>query len=129
MQKQPPIVFFDGPCTLCSAAVNFLIRRDGGQLYYASLQSETARRLLPERYLRADTVVLLEGDVLYEKSEAVFRMVRYLKHYRWLGFLEGLPRRWLNAAYDFIAAHRYRWFGRRPGCRLSSPAEAARLLA
>ena len=126
---KPPIVFFDGPCTLCNTAVAFLLRHDDGRPRYASLQSETARRLLPEKYLKADTVVLRERGKLYEKSEAVFRLVTYLKKYRWLGLFGHLPRRWLNAVYDFIAAHRYRWFGRTSSCRLALPGEAARLLA
>ncbi|NGP46589.1 DUF393 domain-containing protein [Bacillaceae bacterium SIJ1] len=47
---QRPIVFFDGECSFCDAAVQFLIRHDPNKrLYFASLQSDLAANLLDSK--------------------------------------------------------------------------------
>ena len=54
------IVFFDGYCSLCNALVDWLIRIDkSNQLKFASLQGETAAKLLGQQKetIDLDTVI------------------------------------------------------------------------
>ena len=39
-----------------------------------------------------------------------------------------LPRSWRDAAYDLVAARRYRWFGRLDACQLPSQEDRERFL-
>jgi predicted DCC family thiol-disulfide oxidoreductase YuxK len=48
--------------------------------------------------------------------------------WRALGVLLVLPRPLRDAAYDFVARRRYRWYGRRESCRMPTPALRARFL-
>lgn len=42
--------------------------------------------------------------------------------------LEPLPSRWLDAGHDFVAARRYRWFGRFETCALPSGEHRSKFL-
>ena len=138
-----PILLFDGVCNLCNAAVRFVIDRDPrGTVRLASLQSETGMALLA-RYAgqlpddsvpeRADddppTVFLIEGGHIYHRSTAVLRLLKHLNGL-WpvLSVYVVLPAALRDAAYDFVAKRRYRWFGRTDYCRLPKPDEARRFL-
>ena len=46
----------------------------------------------------------------------------------WARALGALPQTWRDGVYDWIAANRYRLFGRRQVCRLPTPAERARFV-
>jgi predicted DCC family thiol-disulfide oxidoreductase YuxK len=39
-----------------------------------------------------------------------------------------VPRLVRNWGYDFVALHRYRWFGKKEACRLPTSDERARFL-
>jgi len=50
---------------------------------------------------------------------------------RWAGLARAarrVPRLLRDALYDFVARHRFRWFGRLDACRIPTPAERARFL-
>ena len=127
MREARPVVLFDGVCCLCSAAVRFLIRRDTAvRIAFAPLQSEAGHRLLSVHYSDRrppDGVVLIERDRVSEKSTAVLRVARYLRA-PWpalyvLIVVPTILRDWL---YDWLASHRYAWFGRRSEvCRVPEP--------
>lgn len=118
-----PIVLFDGVCNLCNGFVQFLLPRDTeGQFRFASLQSDVGQRLLADHGLPTDeleSIVLLEGDDCYVKSDAVIRIARQLGGaYALLGPFRFLPRRLRDRAYDLVAARRYRWFGKKDQCAM-----------
>lgn len=124
------IIFFDGVCNLCNAFVDFLIARDKDQLFhFAPLQGETARARLPADALSLRSVVLWNQGERLEKSDAALMILQQLGGIWWLsrifwvvpGFLRDL-------VYDFVAANRYGFFGKRETCRLPSPEEKARFL-
>ncbi|CAJ1003160.1 MULTISPECIES: thiol-disulfide oxidoreductase DCC family protein [Brevibacillus] len=130
MNKPPRsevILLFDGVCNLCHGAVRFIIPRDpAGQIRFASLQSETARHLLAGHSFLADelrTVVLIDGDRLYTRSDAILRVGRKLNG--WWPLLSSLglmiPRPVRDCVYNWIARNRYRWFGRKEQCLLPTP--------
>ena len=127
------LVLFDGVCNLCNAAVNFVIDRDPrGYFKFAALQSEEGRRLL-ERYGPdgevLESLVVVEAGRVYRRSAAALRIARRLNGL-WpvLYVLMLVPRPLRDAAYRFVARRRYRWFGRREACRVSTPELAERFL-
>ena len=76
-----------------------------------------------------DSVVLIEGTKVYQRSDAVLRIARNLRApwpvlYAFIVF----PRFLRDAVYKFIAQHRYLWFGRTETCRVPTPELRARFL-
>ncbi|HRP70694.1 MAG TPA: thiol-disulfide oxidoreductase DCC family protein [Turneriella sp.] len=124
-----PIVFFDGVCNLCNASVDFLIQRDKRHLLrFAPLSGKTAAALLAQKTIPDSIVLYIDGQI-FTRSTAALKLVRFLP-WPWqilrVGWL--LPSFLRNALYDFIARHRYRWFGKKETCRLPTPAEKALFL-
>ena len=129
------LILFDGVCNLCNGFVQLVIRHDpAGRFQFAALQSEAGRAVLAAHGLDANAVasepesVLLEVDgLLYSHSDAVLRIAQGLGG-PWRLLLAGrlLPRTWRDAAYRFVARHRYRWFGRQESCWLPTPELKAR---
>lgn len=128
----PDVVLYDGVCGLCNRLVRFILRRDpGGRFRFAALQSPLGAELLRRHGRDArdlDAVYLLAGygtpgERLLSRAGAVVRILRSLGGaWRAALILEILPSRLLDAAYDFVAARRYRIFGRAEAC-LAPPAE------
>ena len=128
-----PILLFDGVCNLCNGVVQFIIPRDPeGTIRFASLQSEVGRELRAERGLPTDSlesIVLVEGDEYYTKSAAAIRVAEHLGGaYALLSLFRAVPRPISDAVYDFVADHRYRWFGKREQCMLPPPGVESRFL-
>jgi len=128
-----PVVLFDGVCNLCNGFVQFLVPRDPeGTFRFASLQSDVGQELLAERGLPTDdleSLVLIEGDDCYVKSSAVLRIAAHLGGvYGLLPPLRFVPRRVRDQIYDFVAARRYRWFGRKDQCTVPDGDTASRFL-
>jgi len=131
------LILFDGVCNLCNGFVQLVIRHDpAGRFHFAALQSAAGQAVLARHGLDANAIaaepdsVLLELDGrLYSHSGAVLRIARELGG-PWRLLLAGyaLPRRWRDAAYRFVARHRYRWFGRQESCWLPTPELQARFL-
>ena len=127
--KTHPIILFDGVCHLCGAWVRFVIRRDpGARFRFAPLQSPAGRQLVAKHGLRSgeiDSVVLIQDEVVFTKSDAALRILSALPGgWRLLGMGRALPRTWRDWVYGFIARNRYRWFGQAEACM--TPAEAVR---
>ena len=130
--SQAPILFFDGTCGLCSGVVRWCLRRDRrAVLHFAPLQGATWAALVhPDKPSGLDTMVLLADGALHVRSDAVLRVAR-LAGGAWplLAAAAGcLPHRPRDAAYDFIARRRLRWFGAADACRLPEIGERARFL-
>ncbi len=128
-----PIILFDGVCNLCDGFVQFVIRHDAaGKFRFASLQSEVGAEILQQHNLPKDqlsSVVLSDGDRFYVKSNAALRVIKELSApWNWLGLLLVLPRSLRDWGYDWIASHRYRWFGRRDSCMMPTPELRERFL-
>ena len=64
------------------------------------------------------SVYLIEGNNTYTKSTAVLRILRFLGGaWSTLYIFALIPRSVRDGIYDFIARHRYGWFGRTTSCR------------
>jgi predicted DCC family thiol-disulfide oxidoreductase YuxK len=129
-----PVILFDGVCNLCNASVLFIIDRDPrGHFAFAPLQSEYAAALLREHGRQGDalaTVLLIEDGRVYDRSSAALRIARRLSGlWPLLSVFRIVPRPLRDLAYDRLARHRYRWFGRTEACRVPTPDLRNRFLA
>lgn len=111
------MLLFDGVCHLCHRSVQFILRHERSpRVLFAALQSDTGRALLRDLELPAgflDSMVLFEDGRVFTRSEAALRVARYLRApWSWGGLCLVLPRVLRDPVYDWIARHRYRWFGR-----------------
>ncbi len=125
------VVFFDGVCNLCNGFVDFLIRRDRrGTLRFASLQGETAAKLLPDpvRSGLSSVVLWRDGQLLRESNAALVAITLLGWPWKVLGALLVVPPPLRDFIYRWIADNRYTWFGKRETCRMPSPEEKDRLL-
>jgi len=107
------------------------MKRDKAEnLYYASLQGETARQYLDDEHLRTvDTIILKSNSDIYLQSSASIRAISMLGGiYKSIALLLLVPPFIRNWVYDVISKNRYRWFGKRQECRIPTMAEASRLL-
>ena len=133
VNSKEPILLFDGVCNLCNAAVQWVLKRDRSNVFrFAALQSETGRTLLQRAGLSADnfdTVVLVEDDRVFTRSDAALEVARRLGGW-WpaLAVFKLVPRFIRDGVYNWVARHRYRWFGRREACMLPRPEWKERFL-
>lgn len=130
-QQQGPVLLFDGVCNLCNRTVQFIIRHDRKkQFRFASLQSAAGREAKGMLAGAApDSVLLYEQGRIYQKSGAALRVAARLGGiWRLAAVFWLLPRFLRDAVYDYIARHRYRWFGRQDACLLPAPGLKDRFL-
>ncbi len=121
MQTQRPILFFDGVCNLCNSTIQKIIKFDRRkQFLFAPLQSAAGREALQhvtEAKGKAGSVILFHNDQYYTRSSAVLQVFKLLGG--WFNLLLAgyiLPRFLRDALYNYIAAHRYKWFGQQNEC-------------
>jgi predicted DCC family thiol-disulfide oxidoreductase YuxK len=134
-QKNAPeqIIFFDGVCHLCNGFVDFVIQNETptkSSFVFTPLQGETARHYLPEQDIKAlDSVLLWKNGKILRQSEAVIEILRNLRApWNILGLMSSyLPRFLRDGIYQWVARHRYHWFGVRETCRLPTAHEQDQL--
>jgi len=128
-----PILLFDGQCLLCARAVQFLLRIDVHRtLRFAPLQGRTAqtlrRRGVPVPESLEAVVLVTPRAAVYQGSTALCRTARYLRWpWRATALLELVPVAVREPLYQWVAVHRYSWFGRSNQCSLPG-ADRERLL-
>ncbi len=127
------ILLFDGVCNLCNWLVRFIIKRDrNAHFKFASLQSETAIQLLQRFDLKpgqSDSVVLISGDRVFQKSTAALRVLKGMPGFwKLLYVFIVVPRPLRDLVYDWIARSRYRLFGKRDECMIPSADLQSRFL-
>jgi predicted DCC family thiol-disulfide oxidoreductase YuxK len=128
-----PLVLYDGQCGLCNRSVQWILGHDArGRFRFAALQSEMGRALLERHGLPAgemNSVVLVDGGAAFTKSRAALRIAGGMDApWPLLRAFAIVPRPLADLAYDFVARHRYRWFGRSEACMLPPPEVRARFL-
>lgn len=125
-----PLILYDGMCGLCNRSVNFVIDHDpSGHFCFATLQSPLAERLLGQGTEQLASVVLVEEGKIYRRSTAAIRIAGGLSG-AWpvLRVFLLIPWPIRDWVYDWVARHRYQWFGKYDACRLPEPAIAERFL-
>ncbi|NJN24569.1 MAG: thiol-disulfide oxidoreductase DCC family protein [Cyclobacteriaceae bacterium] len=120
---QKKIIYFDGVCNLCNSTVKWVLRHDTKAAFsFASLQSEFAQANLANangQGIKTDSVVYQDGDRFYYRSDAVLKILEELGSV-WQVFLlfKILPKAIRDRLYQFVARHRYQWFGKMDACIL-----------
>lgn len=128
------VLFFDGDCAFCSAGVRRVMRLDKrGNLKFSPLQGKLAAAKGFTEYAdkSGGTMVLLrEADErVFLRSDAVLELTRALGGW-WRIFAPArlIPRFLRDAAYHWVATHRY-WFSRKGDfCMLPDPELEKRLI-
>ncbi len=133
MDKSNPIVLFDGVCGLCNRSVQWLLKRDReGVFRLATLQSTTGQKLFEKHGLGEmdlSTMALLEGEEAHVRSRAALRILKLLgAPWSFLYPLILVPTPLRDRVYDWVAGHRYQWFGRLDYCVVPDPGTADRFL-
>ena len=129
-----PVLFFDGVCNLCNSAIQFVIRHDRmSKIKFAPLQSAEGEiaRLTVQQHLGyvPDSLILRVGSRYYTESAAALKVAGYLDGgWRLLQSLMIFPRLLRDPVYRFIAANRYRWFGKQQVCMMPTPELRSRFL-
>ena len=135
MNKQSThrIILFDGVCNLCNGAVNFVIKRDTGNVFkFTPLQEKQGVLLLKTHAVdtqKLDSIVLIENEKVYVKSSAALRIARKMSNLWPLFFvLLIIPSFIRDGVYDFIAKNRYKWFGKKEQCMIPTPGSREKFL-
>lgn len=120
------LLLFDGVCNLCNGFVQFTIPRDRHHRFvFASLQSEVGQKVLARLGQNGEslsTVILIENDDVYTHSTVALRMVRSFPGlWPLLYLLVIIPKSIRDAIYNWVAANRYRWFGKKDACWMPTP--------
>jgi predicted DCC family thiol-disulfide oxidoreductase YuxK len=133
--KNKKIILFDGVCNLCNNAVNFIIERDKKDVFrFASLQSETGRKLTSDRGIEVEeamnSFILIEpGVAYYQRSTAALEVAKELSGgYSMLGYFSFLPEGFRDGIYNTVARNRYKWFGKKDNCMIPTPELKAKFL-
>ncbi|MFN7691459.1 MAG: thiol-disulfide oxidoreductase DCC family protein [Bacteroidota bacterium] len=127
MPNQPhKILLFDGVCNLCNNTVLFVIKRDRKkQIRFGAIQSQEGKKLLQkfgidQQYL--GSLIFIDEGKVYLKSSGALRLSKYLSGlWPLLYALMVIPAFIRNPIYDFVAANRYKWFGKKEVCMIPTP--------
>jgi predicted DCC family thiol-disulfide oxidoreductase YuxK len=135
------LVLFDGVCHFCNKSVQLLMKIDRKErLYFAPLQCELAKNLAKKHGFTIDStdpesIVLVKNfgtaaESVTQRSTAIAEILLIVGGwYRLLGYLmKILPTFLRDSAYQFVARHRYRWFGKYEQCRIPTAEERRRFL-
>ncbi len=126
------IVFFDGVCNLCASSVQFIIRHDKKNHYmFSSLQSPFAIKELQGKLKEGtDSIVLLRKGKLYTQSGAVLRICMHLAFpLNLLAIFIAVPKPLRDLVYNYIAKHRYSWYGKKEQCWIPDSRLNAKFIA
>ncbi|KAK4780370.1 hypothetical protein SAY87_016476 [Trapa incisa] len=121
-----PIMLFDGVCNMCNGGVRIVRANDRNRkIRFEALQSEAGRNLLRRSGRDPNdisSVVLVEKDRAYIKSDAVLKIMEYidLPFPQLSLFLQLVPVFLRDFMYDNVARNRYAFFGRSDSCELPS---------
>lgn len=134
LQASDKVVLFDNVCKLCEAWSKFLIRYDRQERFkLCSVQSPEGQAILGFFGMSTDsfeTMVLVEGNKAFTRSDAFLRVVRRLPMpWRLLVMFQVIPRILRDWLYDRIALNRYRLFGRHDHCLVPSEKALKRFIS
>lgn len=119
--RGPILVRFDGMCLLCSRSIRFLAGEDHADLIrFQPLAGNNT----------ADSMLVETGGMTLDRSDAVLAILHTLGgHWRVLALCGTfIPRFLRNHLYEFIASHRYQWFGKSDTCALPDEEVTRRMI-
>jgi predicted DCC family thiol-disulfide oxidoreductase YuxK len=119
--SSPVTIVYDGLCHLCSSSVTWIARRVDDSVRFVPAQSAEGADALKAAGLNAlepeSFLVVKDGQSL-QKSRAVIAVLR-VGGGGWKAAalpLQLLPQAAADSIYGWVAANRYKWFGRRTTC-------------
>jgi len=118
-------VVYDDHCRLCTAWLNFVLRRNKQEiLIFVPVGSWIGARLLAAAGMTTnnyDSMVYAQAPAIYLRSEAIVRILTTLGGpWRLAKVLLWVPERWRDHAYTILANNRYRWFGKHRTCECAN---------
>ena len=121
MPDAPGTILFDGDCSYCNGWVRWISAHDKKHRFqFVPLNSDEGR-LLQRTYgipPTTDSVVLVQNDRAYLRSDAAWRILQELPGKRVPAFmLRAIPRALRNWGYDLVAKNRHR-LGMKDACEL-----------
>ena len=121
MNRNHPVLLFDGVCNLCNRSVQFIIKRDKKKrIRFASLQSDVGKSLLKQYAIstnQMESLVFIDNEKAYTRSAGVLRLMKYLHApWNWLSFFRFVPVFIRDGVYNWVARKRYKWFGKKDEC-------------
>ena len=133
LQTGNPVIFFDGVCNLCNCSVHFILRHDKRKVFvFTSLQSDLGKHFISASGLSGlspESVILYENGHIHSHSDAIIRIAEILGGlYKMVIVFRIIPKSIRDALYNFIASHRYYWFGKRESCMIPGPGLSDRFL-
>jgi len=129
-----PIILFDGVCNFCNRTVNIILEHDKeAKFQFAASQSIGGIGLLQKFNLNqtsAASVILIDNDKVYIKTDAVIQIANQLKGWlRLFRLIKFIPKPIRDFGYDLVAKNRYALFGKRETCRIPDESVRHRFLA
>jgi len=131
--RRDHLLLFDGVCHLCDTSVRFIVRHDpAGKIKFAPIQSPLGRQLYTRHDLdptAPNTMLFVTPRGAFQASDAALEIARTLGGVWKLALVfKTLPRALRDAAYYFIARHRYRWLGKDETCMMPTPELRSRVV-
>lgn len=119
--SNPKVVLFDGDCTVCNRAIQFIALRDKEKIFqFAPLQSSKGIELLKDFSINSaqlNSVVVLDGKKIFTHSTAVLQIFKNLSggwKVLYIGIL--LPRIIRDKLYAYVAERRHTIFKNNVSC-------------
>lgn len=124
---------FDGVCNFCTGSVQTILSLDReGVIRFTPIQSAYGRALARAHGLDPDTpesFLFLDHGQPLAKTAAIGALLRRLRApWRWFAFVDRLPRKPMDAAYDWLARNRYRLMGKKDRCMVPTPEQRERFI-
>ncbi len=120
------LVIYDGVCNLCSKSVQFILTRNGKRnIIFTAAQGAYAHHVLAQYGMQPavlNSVVYINNGKVYKQSAAVLHICKQLSGLWPLMYAFIIvPPIIRNAVYNYIAKHRYKWYGSTQVCWLPKP--------
>lgn len=126
------IIAFDGDCLMCSRSTRWIADRDrADRIRFTRLQDPIGQQMIAASGTPdLDSMLVRENDRVLSRSTAVLAVLSTLGGLWKIPAAIGkvIPRPVRDGLYDFIARHRYQWFGKGAACAMPSEALRQRLL-
>lgn len=132
-ERDHAVILFDGVCNLCNGWVRFILARDKHNRFrFAALQSQAGQRLLTSMGYPSDfqsSIILIHTGVVFTESDAILEILRIISGI-WgaVVILRIIPKALRDLIYRWIAARRYKLFGKTESCMLPTEAQKKHFL-